>query len=98
MTCLSLFVAWSASGATPATGPLRVNRENPRYFTDGARMSDGSLKAIYLTGSHHWNNFQDSAKLGKPLADEFDYRGLLETAGGTPSQPYPDVVLGSRRK
>ncbi|MGE5293835.1 MAG: hypothetical protein ACM3VT_03315 [Solirubrobacterales bacterium] len=39
----------------PATGPLRTNPENARYFTDGTKMSDGSLQAIYLTGSHHWN-------------------------------------------
>ncbi len=29
-----------------ATGPLRVSKVNPRYFTDG------SGRAIYLTGSH----------------------------------------------
>jgi len=35
-----------------ANGPLRVHPTNPRYFTDG------SGKAIYFTGSHHWDNFQ----------------------------------------
>lgn len=34
-------------------GPLYVHPTNPRYFTDG------SGKAIYLTGSHTWNNLQD---------------------------------------
>jgi len=34
-------------------GPLRVSKINPRYFTDN------SGKAIYLTGSHTWNNFVD---------------------------------------
>jgi len=63
--------------AAPATGPLRVNKENPRYFTDGTKMPDGSLRAVYLTGSHHWNNLQDSAKLGKPLTEKFDYDGYL---------------------
>jgi len=38
---------------TPARGPLRVLAENPRYFTDG------SGKAILLTGSHTWDNRQD---------------------------------------
>ena len=36
--------------AQTATGPLRVNSANRRYFTDGSR------KAIYLTGSHTWAN------------------------------------------
>src|SRR5215831_12977901 len=36
-----------------AKGPLRVHPRNPRYFTDG------SGKAIYLTGSHTWNSLQD---------------------------------------
>lgn len=37
----------------PAKGPLRVLEPNPRYFTDGTG------RAVYLTGSHIWNNFQD---------------------------------------
>lgn len=72
-----LFLAVSALTAAPATGPLRVNKENPRYFTDGTKRPDGSLKAIYLTGSHHWNSLQDSGKLGKPLTEKFDYDGYL---------------------
>lgn len=72
-----LFLAVTALTATPATGPLRVNKENPRYFTDGTKGPDGSLRAIYLTGSHHWNNLQDSGKLGKPLTEKFDYDGYL---------------------
>jgi hypothetical protein len=39
--------------AKPITAPLRALATNPHYF------SDGSGKAIYLTGSHTWNNFQD---------------------------------------
>ena len=34
-------------------GPLRVSETNPRYFTDNTG------KAIYLTGSHTWNNLVD---------------------------------------
>jgi hypothetical protein len=79
---LVMFIAIAAAaicfGATPAKGPLRVHPENPRYFTDGTKMPDGSLRAIYLTGSHHWNNLQDSGKLGKPLTERFDYDGYLE--------------------
>ena len=44
-------------------GPLTVLKTNPRYFTDG------SGKAIYLAGTHNWNNFQDTghrAGLGDP--------------------------------
>lgn len=62
----------------PARGPLRVHLENPRYFTDGTKVPDGSLKAVYLTGSHHWNNLQDSGRLGRPLTERFDYDGYLE--------------------
>lgn len=40
---------------TPATGPLRVHPTNPRYFTDG------SGKAIYLTGLQGGWEMQDDA-------------------------------------
>ena len=40
-----------------ASGPLRVLKTNPRYFTDD------SGKAIYLTGSHTWNNLPEIARL-----------------------------------
>jgi hypothetical protein len=36
-----------------AKGPLRVHPKNPHYFTDGTG------RAIYLTGSHTWNSLQD---------------------------------------
>src|SRR5262249_54322575 len=42
-----------ARASSPITTPLRALSTNPHYFTDG------SGKAIYLTGSHTWNNFQD---------------------------------------
>src|SRR5512140_165449 len=38
---------------TSITVPLRVDSSNPNYFTDG------SGKAVYLTGSHTWNTLQD---------------------------------------
>jgi hypothetical protein len=37
-----------------AKGPLRVLRSNPRYFTDG------SGRAVYLTGSHTWDNLVET--------------------------------------
>jgi hypothetical protein len=48
-------------------GPLKVLASNPRYFTDG------SGKAIYLTGSHTWTNLQDTSVLGP-----FDYTAYLQ--------------------
>lgn len=41
----------SAKG--PITTPLRALSTNPNYFTDGTG------KAVYLTGSHTWNTLQD---------------------------------------
>ena len=38
------FLATILQAETPATGPLRVHPENPRYFTDDGR------RAVYLTG------------------------------------------------
>ncbi len=78
MVYLTLLVPSIVAERTLVAGPLRVNEENPRYFTDGSKGPDGSLRVVYLTGSHHWNNFQDSAKLGKPLTEKFDYDGYLE--------------------
>jgi hypothetical protein len=45
--------AFSTSTSKPIKVPLRALATNPHYFTDG------SGKAIYLTGSHTWNNLQD---------------------------------------
>jgi hypothetical protein len=54
----------------PTTGPLRVDPANPRYFTDG------SGRAVYLTGSHAWADFKDRALVDPPPA--FDYAGFLD--------------------
>jgi hypothetical protein len=59
------------AAAPRATGPLRVHPRNPRYFTDG------SGRAIYLTGSHTWDNLQDSGAIGKPLR-RFDTNAYLD--------------------
>lgn len=61
-----------------AKGPLRTHPENGRYFTDGSKNADGTLRAVYLTGSHHWNNLQDSGRIGGPLTNRFDYDVYLK--------------------
>lgn len=81
-TSLAAFLLLSACWAQrpPATGPLRVLSSNPRWFTDG------SGKAVYLTGSHTWQNLQDNGLImrngGQNPPPVFDYEGylrLLET-------------------
>ncbi|MGH7754241.1 MAG: serine hydrolase domain-containing protein, partial [Gemmatimonadales bacterium] len=68
--------------ARPAAGPLRVHPDNPRYFTDGARLPDGSLKALLLTGSHTWNNLVDMDRGDPPAPFDFEaYLGFLERHG-----------------
>lgn len=52
-----------------APGPLVVCATNPRYFTV-ATNSPGEQKAIYLTGSHIWNNFQDGLGPGLACSEE----------------------------
>jgi hypothetical protein len=42
-------------GTTAAAGPLVVSTATPRYFT----VVSDERKAVYLTGSHIWNNFHD---------------------------------------
>jgi Putative collagen-binding domain of a collagenase len=54
----------------PATGPLRVHPTNPRYFTDG------SGKAIYLTGSHTWTSLVNRGLTDPPA--ELDYSAYLD--------------------
>jgi hypothetical protein len=47
-------------------GTLRVSHQNPRYFTDS------SGRAIYLTGSHTWNNLVDMDNKYPPKTFDFD--------------------------
>jgi hypothetical protein len=84
IVCLPLFVipARSTIAETPAgaeqpqIGPLRVLPANPRYFTDG------SGRAVYLTGSHTWNDFQDMGEGDPPRAFDFEaYRAFLQGHG-----------------
>lgn len=53
VTRLEFEGARTAHNSGPARGPLRELPGNPRYFTDG------SGRAIFLTGSHTWDNRQD---------------------------------------
>jgi len=52
-------------------GPLRVHPTNPRYFTDG------SSKAVFLTGSHTWANLQDITYAAKTSPPKFDFQAYL---------------------
>src|SRR5688572_6903479 len=50
----------SSDGNAPslrAQGPLVVSTVNPRYFTVTSGPRSG--EAVYLTGSHIWNNLHD---------------------------------------
>jgi Family of unknown function (DUF6298) len=67
--------SFAASQTSPAKGPLRIHPDNPRYFTDGSKMPDGSLKAVYLTGAHTWNNLVDMGRSDPP--EKFDYQSYL---------------------
>jgi hypothetical protein len=71
---LAVVAAWSlpvtARADTPASGPLRVSKANPRYF------EDGSGKVVYLTGAHTWANLQDIGFTSPPPV--FDYKAHLD--------------------
>jgi hypothetical protein len=68
--CVLTVCQTTVLASSPATGPLRVSPVNSRYFTDGTG------KAIYLTGSHTWNNLQDMGPTEPPPA--FDFTGYLD--------------------
>ena len=53
--------------------PLSVHPTPPRYFTDGTG------KAILLTGAHTWNSLQDMGETDPPAA--FDWNGYLDFLG-----------------
>lgn len=63
-------IAKQMKGVQSATGPLKAHPLNPRYF------SDGTGKAVYLTGSHTWNNFKDMGKSDPP--PRFDFKSYLD--------------------
>jgi hypothetical protein len=51
-----------------ARARLVVSEVNPRYFT-----VEGDREAVYLTGSHIWNNFHDGLGPGGACAEEPEY-------------------------
>jgi hypothetical protein len=57
-----------------------VSKANPRYFTvQSGKNADG--KAVYLTGSHIWNNLHDGMGPGSDCAESperFDYDAYLK--------------------
>ena len=55
-----------------AKGPLRVHPTNPRYFTDG------SGKAVLLTGSHTWGNLQDYTYAETKSPTAMDFKAYLD--------------------
>jgi hypothetical protein len=67
-------VALLASCSQPASdttnGTLRVSDINPRYFTDN------SGTAVYLTGSHTWNNLVDMDP--GPVPEQFDFASYVD--------------------
>ena len=67
------------SGPDAAAGPLRVSAANPRYFSFGSGDA-ADRKAVYLTGSHIWNNFHDGMGPGAECAgqpEQLDYGAYL---------------------
>lgn len=64
---------WAALSCAQ-NGPLRILESNRRYFTD----STG--KAIFLAGTHNWNNFEDTGHRAGPgdPPPAFDYNWYLD--------------------
>jgi hypothetical protein len=75
-----------AQGEAVALRPLEVSKANPGYFTV-ASGDAGDRVAVYLTGSHIWNNFHDGMGPGSECAvapellDYAAYLGFLEDHG-----------------
>ena len=56
--------------------PLVVSKTNPRYFA--IKDKNGREQAVYLTGSHIWNNFQDGLGPGKESMPDAPERNDFE--------------------
>jgi hypothetical protein len=64
--------------AIDLAGPLAVSARNPRHFEH--RSGPGAGRAVYLTGSHIWNNLHDglgSGAEGPAEPERFDFDGYL---------------------
>lgn len=66
----TLLINCSLSDSGKFRGTLRVSEINPRYF------KDNSGEAVYLTGSHTWNNLVDMGPTEPP--EEFDFPPYIE--------------------
>ena len=56
-------------------GPLKVHPDNRRYFTDN------SGRAIYLTGSHTWQNLVDFVAKGHTAFNYTEYLDMMQKNG-----------------
>ena len=68
-----------AGGAAP--GPLVVSQHNPRYFAVRSAAGAERPRAVYLTGSHIWNNLHDGLGPGATCAatpERNDYAAYLQ--------------------
>ena len=66
----ALVTGWARGQARPAAGPLRVSKENPRYFADPGG------KIVYLAGAHTWPSLRDMGHTDPP--QRFDWSGYLD--------------------
>ena len=63
---LAVASALAAPAFRPIADPLKALPGNPNYF------ADGNGRAVYLTGSHTWNTFQDWGTDGVVEPLDFD--------------------------
>ena len=75
LLCCLLFVSMFAHTQSGLTGPLKVDEQNPRYF------SDNSGRLVYLTGSHTWSNLQDILMPGDQVLDFSGYLDMMKSNG-----------------
>src|SRR2546425_10701756 len=80
MMIIAMPVGTHAQQPAAAAGPLVVSAANPRYFAIAPGHA-GAGRAVYLTGSHIWNNLHDGMGPGSACAEtpeRFDYHAYLE--------------------
>jgi len=70
LICLFVFVIFCIGCTSKQNNALLVSKVNPRYFTDN------SGKAVYLTGSHTWNNLVEMTETEG--MNTFDYEAYLK--------------------
>ena len=71
LTFAAFLILAAAAFAASAKGPLKILSSNPRYFTDG------SGKAVFLTGSHTWNNLMEITRLPSYPNPTVDFGNFL---------------------